>query len=196
MTLTENSTKKYKRLEFLGDRILNLIIAEYLYKHNPEDDSGELTHKLRFTSNDNLDEILDHLNAGFRAEIAAFKSQYKPGNQNISADDVETYIGSFFLQYGLEVTRKYIEQNLGAEIDLFDPRTDYKSTLNEFCQKIRKSQPFYDVITDHTTGDNRHEFSVRVLIGQEEYGEGSGDKKVRAEQQAAHRALQELERER
>jgi dsRNA-specific ribonuclease len=108
---------------------------------------------------------------------------------------VETYIGSFFLQYGFEASKKYIEQNLGAEIELFDPGTDYKSELNEFCQQAKKTQPFYDEMTDHTTEDNRHEFRVRVLIEQEEYGEGSGDKKVRAEQQAACRALEKLERE-
>jgi len=192
MTLTKNSTKEFQRLEFLGDRILNLIIAEYLYKHNPEHDAGELTHLLRFTSNDNLDEILDHLDASFKADLVGFKYQYKPGDQNISADDVEAYIGSFFLQYGFEASRKYIEQNLGAEIELFDPGTDYKSQLNEFCQQIRKSQPFYDLITDLPVGDNRHEFRVRVLIGKEEFGEGIGDKKVRAEQQAAHRSLEKL----
>jgi ribonuclease-3 len=196
MTLTTNSTKEFQRLEFLGDRILNLIIAEYLYRHNPEHDAGKLTHQLRFTSNDNLDEILDQLDAGFRENLVVFKSQYKPDAQNISADDVEAYIGSFFLQNGFEATRKYIEQNLGAWIDLYDPGTDYKSQLNEFSQQIRKSQPFYEVITDHTTGDNRHEFHVRVLIGKEEFGEGSGDKKVRAEQQAAHRALEKVEMER
>jgi ribonuclease-3 len=192
MTLTTNSTKEFQRLEFLGDRILNLIIAEYLYRHNPEHDAGKLTHQLRFTSNDNLDEILDQLDAGFRENLVVFKSQYKPDAQNISADDVEAYIGSFFLQNGFEATRTYIERNLGAEIDLFDPGNDYKSKLNEFCQKNKKSQPVYDGMTDHTTGDNRHEFRVRVLIGQEEYGEGSGDKKVRGEQQAACRALEKL----
>jgi len=73
MTVVQNPGKNFQRLEFLGDRVLNLIVSHYLYKKFPDDGEGELTNKLRFTSNDNLEEIIENLPDEFKTELFRFK---------------------------------------------------------------------------------------------------------------------------
>jgi ribonuclease III len=187
-----NPKNNLERLEFLGDRVLNLIVSEFLYQNFPEESEGFLTNKLRFTSNDNLDELLEKLDKKFPGELAAFKTRFKPGNIERSADDLEAFIGEFYLAHGFAETKQTIEKYLADEIRNYNPDTDYISRLQIFTQKNSKSYPDYRFEPDKTLPNNEHEFHVRVFIGTEMYGEGMGNRKSRARQRAASAALKKL----
>jgi ribonuclease-3 len=188
MSSSEKSSNSYQRLEFLGDRVLNLIVSSYLYEKFHDDPEGELTKKLRFVSNDNLEEILDRLDSNFRMELSRFKHEYKPDHPELSADDIEAFIGSYYRENGFDETKKYFENLLGKEIDAFDPNTDYISRLQDYSQKKLKIVPDYRPVNDGLIS----EFCIEVFIGEDFLGKGSGRRKSIARKNAAYEALKKL----
>jgi ribonuclease-3 len=192
MSSSEKLSKSYQRCEFLGDRVLNLIVSQYLYEKFHEDPEGKLTEKLRFVSNDNLDEILDRLDSNFRDELARFKYRYKPDHPELSADDVEAFIGNYYLENGFEAVKKYFENLFEKEIDAFDPNTDYISRLQIYSQKKLKKVPEYKPVNKGMISNNEDNFHFRVFIGEDLLGEGSGSRKSKARKQAAFEALKTL----
>jgi ribonuclease-3 len=183
---------EYQRLEFLGDRVLNLIISENFYRAFLEKDAGNLTNLMRSLSNDNLDIMLEKLENKFLDEILAFKIQYRSDSEDLYADDLESFIGNYYLIRGLSETQKMIERHLSGEIGNFNPNTDYISQLQVYTQKMLNPIPEYPLINDKTLPDNRHEFHVQVKIAGEILGEGYGKRKSIAKQHAAKRALERL----
>jgi ribonuclease-3 len=192
MAALENQRNQYQRLEFIGDRVLNLIVSDFLYQNFPDESEGFLTNKLRFTSNDNLDEILENLDKKFLGELAAFKTRFKPGNIELSADDLEAFIGESYLARGFAETKQTIEKFLADEIRNYNPDTDYISRLQIFTQQNAKPYPDYRFEPDKILPNNEHEFHVRVFIDGVMFGEGIGNRKSRANQKSAKMALEKL----
>jgi ribonuclease III len=192
MSPSENSKKSYKRFEFLGDRVLNLIISEYLYQKYPDISEGDLTNKLKFTSNDNLDEIIDRFNDEFKSEIAGFKCNYKTDDHGLSANDVEAFIGDYYLKHGFVAAKKFFENIFKNEVDSFDPDTDYITRLQIYTQKKWKIVPEYVQKSEQINQKNEHSFLVQVFVGRKVYGEGCGSRKSRANKKAALDALKKL----
>jgi len=192
MASRELSKNQYERLEFLGDRVLNLIVSDYLYHIYPEDSEGQLSEKLRFTSNDNLDGILETLDGKFREQISLFRKNYPAGNQDLSADDLEAFLGDLFLSHGLLETQNVVEKYLLPEFSSYNPDTDYISRLQIYTQQNSKPVPEYRCVRDTILHNNSHEFHEQVFIGGEMSGEGFGDRKSRAKQRAAAMALEKV----
>ena len=185
----QNPGKNYQRLEFLGDRILNLIVSHYLYKKFPEDTEGELTNKLKFTSNDNLEEIILNLPGEFKTELFRFKSSFKPDAQDTNADDLEAFIGNYFLEHGIEASKNYFEKLLIKEIDAFDPNKDYISMLQVHTQKNLKIVPEYRCVNCEPMQNNQQMFDFEIYVREDLMGKGSGTNKSKAKKQAALAAL-------
>ena len=183
----------YERLEFLGDAVLDLVVADYLYNHYKETE-GEMT-KVRASyvcENANYEystslELYKYIKVGHGEEIdgGIFKKA-------IAADIFEALMGAIYLDLGYATVRKVILDIIVPYIE--NPKvnffSDYKSALQEYVQTTQKSLS-YKVIKEEGPAHNRI-FTVEVVIGDISYGVGIGNSKKEAEQEAAKKALDKL----
>lgn len=185
-----------ERLEFLGDSVLSLVIASYLFESFPEEDEGFLTKmRAKFVNKKSLGQAADKLNLGSYLIIGNNMQRALVNNSvAVMADALEALIGAMFLDKGVEVCRQFInkiliEPNINDEDFMVDE--NYKSQLLEYTQANRIDTPLYEVI--HEDGP-QHEriFTIRVSIGNKEMGTGKGRNKKTAEQNAARRSLKKL----
>lgn len=185
-----------ERLEFLGDSVLSLIISDYLYALRPADAEGELTNlRAHIVKTPSLAEAAKKLSLGGYLKLS--KGEELSGGRNnpqILANTYESLLGSIFLDQGLEATKKIIDKTL---LSLFEkelkmgPPKDAKSSLQETVQQKFKESPHYKILK--TSGpDHAKNFTIGVYINGKLMGEGSGNNKQVAEEQAAKQALQEL----
>lgn len=183
----------YERLEFLGDAVLDLVIADYLYS-NQKEKEGEMT-KIRasYVCENALYEY--SINLGLNEYIKVGHGEEKEGGKYkkaIVADIFEALIGAIYLDLGyatarrtvLEIIVPYIEN---PEITFF---SDYKSALQEYVQTEQKSLS-YNLVKEEGPAHDRI-FTVEVEIDSIIYGTGTGQSKKEAEQEAAKEALKKL----
>lgn len=185
-----------ERLEFLGDAILGLIVAEKLYQDCPQSTEGEMT-KLRsaLVRRDTLFRIAkaiklnDYLYMGKGEEASGGRD--KPANL---AGALEALIAAVFLDQGSASARSFVLRLLDKELSKVishGTTADYKSQLQEFIQARQQKTPTYHLIK--ATGPNHDKsFTVEVKVENTVLGRGSGKGKKAAEAEAAHSALQLL----
>ncbi len=186
-----------ERLEFLGDAVLDLIVAEFLYRNFPLNEEGDLTKfrsilvNKRFLAEraKNL-RIQDYL----LASNTALKS-IDQGYDAILADAYEALIGAIFLDSGYENSKKFLNQEIFSKLDVkwlnqFDE--NFKSRFLEYAQAHTDFIPDYRVINEE--GPEHHKlFTVEVHLANHCLGIGKGKSKKQAEQEAAKNALQNLD---
>ena len=182
-----------ERLEFLGDSILNMVVAERLYSMYPDSEEGELTVMRAHLVNRKAlvtyaKKILlrDFLLLSNSAAQATEK-----GTETILADAYEAVIGAVYLDGGLEEARRFVERQLISvlkEGTLQEADDNYKSALLEYAQANGRSVPRY-VITKEEGPDHDRTFTVEVTLGEGTSGVGMGKNKKQAEQAAAENAL-------
>ena len=189
----------YERLEFFGDSVLGLVIAQYLYENHPDWDQGMLSKaKSSVVQEGPLAETASRLGLEEYLEISASEEQtggrYRP---SILADVFEAIIGAVYLESGMEVARWFILEQLHDYIKIVSTGdvspNDYKSKLQEVAQAMWRKTPQYKVAKEAGVAHERR-FVVQVLFDDEVMGEGSGRSKKEAEQAAANDALQLIER--
>jgi ribonuclease-3 len=198
---TKTVEESYERLEFFGDSVLGMIIAQYLYEHHPDWDQGLLSKaKSSIVQEAPLAQVAARL--GFDQYIELSASEEATGGKtrpSVLADVLEAVIGAVYLENGLEVARWFVLEQMheaimrirGGDVN----PDDYKSKLQEQAQAIWRTQPNYRVIQESGfSHDNR--FTVQALIYDEVLGEGTGRSKKEAEQSAAQDALVVIERHR
>lgn len=182
-------------MEFLGDAVLGLIIAEYLYKQYPSFDSGKLSRaKSHFVSEECLAQIARHIKLG--ALIQMGKGEEKGGGRDkpsVLSDALEALIGAIYLLKGLGRAKKFV---MKAFKPFFKSMKgiflkDYKSLLQEYLQSQGKPLPHYSLIKVDGLPHERI-FTVQVSIEGEVYGEGEGKTKKEAGMVAAKKALEKL----
>jgi len=188
-----------ERLEFLGDSVLGLVIAERLFKDNPDLREGELTKKkAMLVSETTLAEI--GINCKLNRYLLLAAEEDRCGGReraSIVSDAVESVIGAVFLDGGFEMARDVVLRLIyarEAEITSDSSRQNYKGELLELVQGRGESMPMYIVISE-TGPDHDKIFNVDVTIGERKIGSGSGHSKKEAEQQAAAIALKNVLRE-
>jgi ribonuclease-3 len=189
----------YERLEYFGDSVLGLVVAEYLFEHHPDWDQGMLSKaKSSVVQEGPLAETA--LRLELDAELELSMSEEATGGRkraSILADVFEAVIGAVYLESGLEVARWFVLEQLHpylmqvSEGDV-NPH-DYKSKLQEVAQATWRKTPIYRVISEHGTAHER-KFFVQVMFDEEVMGEGRGRSKKEAEQEAARDALELIER--
>jgi ribonuclease-3 len=183
----ETSISHYGKLEFLGDAVLELVTAEYLFKTYPGLSEGELS-KLRSTmvSRESLSHCARKIKIGDYLLIG--KDQEGIQSQDaLLADAYESIIGALYLDKGLEAARWFILGRFMEEEEKIAKIKDFKSQLQEYTQSVYKSLPQYQVI--QVIGpDHRKKFRVKVKIEGKIWGEGWGTSKKRAEKIAAQSA--------
>ena len=182
-----------ERLEFLGDSVLSVLVAEHLYRSFPKKTEGELT-KLRASL------VCDHSLAEFAKRISLGdqlvmgKGEANSGGRTRLSnleDAFEALVGAIYLDGGLEQALRFVLSFLPKKIDLAQSERlqDYKTQLQEIIQQNPEEKLRY-VMVGESGPDHDKRFSVEVCLNSNVIGRGSGKSKKQAEQSAAKQALE------
>ncbi len=199
LALTHRSFAKSnnERLEFLGDSLLNLFIADALYKAFPETKEGHLSRlRASLVKGVTLAEIALELEVGDCLRLGS--GEMKSGGhrrESILADAVEAIIGAIYLDSGIDAARErvltWFAERL-ENIDLEESTKDAKTRLQEFLQGRGKPLPVYDVVATRG-GDHNPQFDIECSVdGLSEKVKATETSRKKAEQLAARRALKLL----
>ena len=184
----------YERMEFLGDHVLGIVIAEILYKKFPDENEGQLTKRLAaLICGDTLVNIAKKLNLGEHLHMAP--SEVAAGgreNRSTLENAMEATIAAIYLDQGLEVARNFITRHWEENVENMQlPPKDAKSSLQEWAQGRALPLPEYEVIS--TTGPSHAPiFEVAVKVQGLEVKTGKGSSKRIAEQEAAKEVLKSI----
>jgi ribonuclease-3 len=193
-----SGSSNYQRLEFLGDRVLGLVMAEYLFNDDPGAREGDMA--VRFNAlvrRETVAEIATEIGLG--AHLNLGRSEAEQGGSEkpaILADAMEAVIGGIFLDGGMDAARKVVLQLWRARLRRAEATgKDAKTRLQEWLQARGKALPNYEVV-ERTGPDHAPVFSIRVSGEGMPDGLGEGGSRREAEQDAAARVLTVLETER
>lgn len=181
----------YQRLEFLGDRVLGLVVAEMLYHAFPDAPEGELSVRLNALVNaETLAEVTDHLGLDELIHIGSdLKALAARKQVNLRSDVMEALIAVIYLQDGLEAARRFIHANWeNRSRRPLAARQDPKTALQEWAHQVSGAAPEY-VVESRDGPDHDPVFTVAVNIKGYEGGRGRGRSKREAEQVAATEIL-------
>ena len=189
-----DSLKSNERLEFLGDSILGMVVAEYLYRTFPERPEGELT-KMRadMVCEQALAVIAERLSLGEHLLLGNGEEQ-TGGRTRVSilADAVESVIAACFLDGGLEVARKFIGTFVLCNVPEKNLHNmDFKTALQEKVQRKKNQVLTYELVSQ-SGPDHAKTFEVAVYLNGKLVGTGIGSSKKRAEQAAAQYAYKQF----
>ena len=189
-----NSLLSNERLEFLGDSVLGMLVADYLYRTFPDRPEGELT-RMR------ADMVCEHTLAtaanriGLGAHLQLGHGEEQGGGrtrESILADAMESVIAASFLDGGLEASLKIVRQFILVEVPVKKlHNADYKTALQELVQQ-KKNQVLSYAMVGQSGPDHDKKFDVEVSLNGRVVGKGSGSSKKRAEQMAAKAAIENL----
>lgn len=184
-----------ERLEFLGDRVLGLAVANLLLDTHPHDAEGALAP--RFNALVRLETCAAvAADAGIVPHIVMAASEAKSGGRSKAAilgDACEAVIGALYLDGGLDVARAFVARYWGGRLDAVSgDMRDPKTTLQEWAQGRALGVPVYAVV-GRTGPDHAPEFTVEARIGVNLLGRGTGASRRLAEQAAARELLTQVE---
>ena len=182
-----------ERLEFLGDSILGLVVADYLFKHFPDLPEGDLIKKRAAL-------VCEKACCGFSTQLNVGKYLLlSHGEQNsggrtrssILADAFESIIAAIYMDGGMEEARKFILRFVLPLMQSAKPKAfkDYKTALQEIIQQNPEEHLEY-ALTGESGPDHDKHFTVEVHLNSNVIGKGGGRSKKEAEQQAAREALE------
>lgn len=181
-----------ERLEFLGDSVLGLLMADYLYRHLPLTPEGELSYlRSRLVEASSCVGYMQTL--GVTQYILLGKGEKMNdgrGRDSIVADLFEAIVGAIYLDGGLSAAQNFIFKNFKQQIEdiLKTPLRNWKALLQDYCQKNYQQTPIYRVL--HESGpDHSKIFEISVYLNEQELGKGQGASKKEAQQAAAADAL-------
>ena len=191
----------YERMEFFGDAVLGLVVAQYLYEHHPEWDQGNMS-KARASVVQEGPLAESALRLGLDEKMVLGAGEEATGGRqrpSILCDVFESVVGAIYIESGLEKARWFVLEQLHPylmQISAGDVSPhDHKSRLQEVAQAIWRKTPEYRV-SRHESGEHKKRFNIHVLFDNEIMGEGFGRSKKEAEQAAAKDALEVIERAR
>ena len=185
-----------ERLEFLGDAILNFIVAERLYEEFPELTEGKLTEiRASLVCRDTLAQLASSLKLGDWLLLGqgeeANGGRSKPSNL---ADALEALVGALYLEQGLGEARRFLLSQLKPELEMIKAGKmipNYKALVQELIQGQGRPTPIYRLV--ETTGpDHSKEFTSEILVEGEALGRGTGMSKKAAESHAARAAWERM----
>ncbi|BBB27367.1 ribonuclease III [Amphritea japonica ATCC BAA-1530] len=197
LTHRSHGKRNNERLEFLGDSILNFVIAEALYLRFPEAKEGQLSRlRALLVKGETLAELAREMKLGDYLRLGS--GELKSGGfrrDSILADTVEAIIGAIYLDSDMECCRPYIlswYQTRLEQTSLEDTQKDSKTRLQEFLQSRRAPLPDYELLS--VTGEaHKQTFEISCQVSMlDKPTEGRGSSRRQAEQNAAGAALKLL----
>jgi len=187
-----------ERLEFLGDSVLGLLIADYLYRYLPSTPEGELsTLRSSLVEASSCVAYVQKLNVEKYLLLGKGERMNDGrGRDSILADLFEALIGTIYLDGGIDAAKHFLFKNFSREIEniLKAPEQNWKAQLQDYCQKKFHETPVYEVL-DESGPDHSKTFKISVLIQEKQMGRGEGSSKKEAQQAAAEDALSRIELE-
>ena len=189
-----DSLMSNERLEFLGDSILGMLVADYLYRTFPNRPEGELTRmRADMVCEKSLAVVASQLDLG--KHLLLGKGEEQGGGrhrESILADAVESVIAACYLDGGMEAAKNFVEKFVLVYVPLNRPNNmDYKTVLQEKVQQ-KKNQTLSYVLVGESGPDHDKHFQVELRLNEQVVGVGNGSSKKRAEQDAARVALETL----
>ena len=185
-----------ERLEFLGDAVLDLVTARYLYTHHPALDEGDLTRlRAALVRTEQLAEVARSFELGEALRVG--RGEAETGGRardTLLCCAFEAILGALYLDSGEAAVCAWLEPQLAKQSAIIlagQEHLDSKSELQEWAQANGGNTPVYTTI-DEQGPDHAKQFTVQVLIGGKPHGTGSGRSKQAAAQAAAQAALHAL----
>ena len=189
-----NSLLSNERLEFLGDSVLGMLVAEYLYRNFPDRPEGELTRmRADMVCEQTLAAVANRIGIGEHLLLGHGEEQGGGRSRNsILADAMESVIAACFLDGGMDAALGIVQKFILVEVPVKKlHNTDYKTTLQELVQR-KKNQTLIYALVGQSGPDHNKQFVVEVSLNGSVVGKGTGTSKKRAEQDAARDATERL----
>jgi ribonuclease-3 len=189
-----DSLRSNERLEFLGDSILGMVVAEHLYKNFPNRPEGELTRmRADMVCETSLAAVAEKISLGGHLLLGHGEERFGGRSRaSILADAVESLIAAAFLDGGMEAARRFIARFILTDVPVKKlHNVDYKTSLQELVQQ-KKDQTITYTLTGESGPDHDKQFQVEVSLNGTVIGMGVGTSKKRAEQDAARVAIATL----
>jgi ribonuclease III len=195
VTHSSSTSANYERLEFLGDRVLGLVIAGWLYERFPDEPEGQLSQRFNM--------LVDRLTCGEVGRELGLGQVIRLGKQavgdraahssNVLGDVVEALIGALYLEGGLEAAEAVIRRLWKPFVDEQRRAPKHpKAALQELAAARDLPNPAYEIIS-RSGSDHAPQFTVRVTIHSLGEAEGQGSSKQEAETKAAGALLEKLQ---
>ena len=189
-----DSLRSNERLEFLGDSILGMVVADHLYRNFPDRPEGELTRmRADMVCEQSLAAVANKLGLGRHMLLGHGEEQGGGKNRpSILADAVESVIAASFLDGGFEAAAGIIRRFILTDVPVKKlHNVDYKTALQELVQQ-KKHQVLSYALVGESGPDHDKSFRVNVSLNGSVVGTGEGSSKKRAEQDAARCAIERL----
>ena len=189
-----DSLKSNERLEFLGDSILGMVVAEHLYRSFPNRPEGELTRmRADMVCETSLAAVAEQLALGQHLLLGKGEEQFGGrARASILADAVESVIAAAFLDGGMEAARGIIGRFVLSNVPTKQlQNVDYKTALQELVQQKKNQVLAYTLVGESGPDHDKH-FEVEVSLNGKTVGHGVGTSKKRAEQDAAREDFEKL----
>lgn len=185
-----------ERLEFLGDAVLGMVVADLLFKKYPMKDEGFLTDiRSRIVNRQSLNEIAVNIGLDKLVKLDNTQRRNPAAFKSANGNALEALVGAVYLDKGFDITKKFIldkviNENMKVE-DVVQNDTNYKSKLIERTQKEGKELKF-EIIEEKGMRGYKI-FTAQIVIDGEVKGKGEGQSKKKAEQEAAKATLEILD---
>ena len=189
-----NSLLSNERLEFLGDSVLGMLVAEFLFHSFPNRPEGELTRmRAAMVCETTLANAANVIGIGEHLLLGHGEERFGGRNRNsILADAMESVIAAAFLDGGIAAAKGIVEKFVLTEVPVHKlHNADYKTALQELVQQ-KKNQVLSYALVDQSGPDHDKQFTVEVSLNGTVVGKGTGTSKKRAEQAAACAAMEQL----
>jgi ribonuclease III len=192
-TLPNGRKVNNERLEYLGDAVLDVILSDFLFQKFPDASEGFMTKiRSRIVNHDVLNQLA--VSMGLNNLLVSNISSSNP-TKNLFGDALEALIGSLFLDKGFRKTKKlFINRVLNMYLDIdkiIATDTDYKSLVFEWVQK-RRANLIFDYNEEYDFNSKKSVFTTTLFINKEVFGQGQGDSKKEAEQEASGQAWKRI----
>lgn len=190
----KNSLLSNERLEFLGDSVLGMLVARYLYTTFPDRPEGELTRmRADMVCEKTLARVANSLNLG--SHLLLGKGEELGGGRNrdsILADAMESVLAACYLDGGMAAAEAFVERFILVQVPVQQlQNVDYKTKLQELVQQKKNQHLSYNLLAE-SGPDHDKSFRVEAVLNGRQVGVGTGRSKKRAEQDAAREAIETL----
>lgn len=189
----KGAIKNNERLEFLGDAVLDLVLADFLYEKYPNKKEGELTKmRARIVSRECLISLAEKLSVGKEIPV---RKQFDLPRETIIGNTLEAIVGAIYYDVGYTKCMRITLEAIKAHIDLdkvLNFNSDYKSMLQEWTQKKKKRVEYK--CEEVSVGTDEKKFEATVFIDHKPLGNGKAGSKKAAEKKAAEQAWSKLRR--